>query len=239
MDIIMTTNIRTDTLERLTRKFGNLFLHISGESRVSFLGLKGNSWNGFITTCFDGDLGCMERLEDERPSALDNAFQFMRDLTITPHLNLDENSKYILTEEEWNSELDQFLEFIESNPFNKTYQHYVYHKGETNKIETVITIQLKPLCNTYVIGEYQASNEAEFVGEVTAVKSKDGFDTLIFSRDKFAFLLETTNDNHLYTNENSIKYREHIPTKGDYLLRDNGTGKLVILPKNDYVGYYH
>lgn len=235
----MTTNIRTDTLERLTRKFGNLFLHISGESRVSFLGLKGNSWNGFITTCFDGDLGCMERLEDERPSALDNAFQFMRDLTITPHLNLDENSKYILTEEEWNSELDQFLEFIESNPFNKTYQHYVYHKGETNKIETVITIQLKPLCNTYVIGEYQASNEAEFVGEVTAVKSKDGFDTLIFSRDKFAFLLETTNDNHLYTNENSIKYREFIPTKGDYLLRDNGTGKLVILPKNDYMGYYH
>lgn len=239
MDITMSMNIRTDTLERLTRKFGNLFLHISGESKVSFLGLKGNSWNGFITTCFDGDLGCMERLEDERPSALDNAFQFMRDLTITPHLNLDENSKYTLTEEEWNSELDQFLEFIESNPFNKTYQHYVYHKGETNKIETVITIQLKPLCNTYVIGEYQASNEAEFVGEVTAVKSKDGFDTLIFSRDKFAFLLETTNDNHLYTNENSIKYREHIPTKGDYLLRDNGTGKLVILPKNDYVGYYH
>ena len=235
----MSMNIRTETLERLTRKFGNLFLHISGESRVSFLGLKGNSWNGFITTCFDGDLGCMERLEDERPSALDNAFQFMRDLTITPHLNLDENSKYTLTEEEWNSELDQFLEFIESNHFNKTYQHYVYHKGETNKIETVITIQLKPLCNTYVIGEYQASNEAEFVGEVTAVKSKDGFDTLIFSRDKFAFLLETTNDNHLYTNENSIKYREHIPTKGDYLLRDNGTGKLVILPKNDYVGYYH
>lgn len=235
----MSMNIRTDTLERLTRKFGNLFLHISGESKVSFLGLKGNSWNGFITTCFDGDLGCMERLEDERPSALDNAFQFMRDLTITPHLNLDENSKYILTEEEWNSELDQFVEFIESNPFNKTYQHYVYHKGETNKIETVITIQLKPLCNTYVIGEYQASNEAEFVGEVTAVKSKDGFDTLIFSRDKFAFLLETTNDNHLYTNENSIKYHEHIPTKGDYLLRDNGTGKLVILPKNDYLGYYH
>lgn len=235
----MTMNIHTDTLERLTRKFGNLFLHISGESKVSFLGLKGNSWNGFITTCFDGDLGCMERLDDERPSALDNAFQFMRDLTITPHLNLDENSKYTLTEEEWNSELDQFLEFIESNPFNKTYQHYVYHKGETNKIETVITIQLKPLCNTYVIGEYQASNEAEFVGEVTAVKSKDGFDTLIFSRDKFAFLLETTNENHLYTNENSIKYREHIPTKGDYLLRDNGTGKLVILPKNDYVGYYH
>lgn len=235
----MTMNTHTDTLERLTRKFGNLFLHISGESKVSFLGLKGNSWNGFITTCFDGDLGCMERLEDERPSALDNAFQFMRDLTITPHLNLDENSKYILTEEEWNSELDQFLEFIESNPSNKTYQHYVYYKGETNKIETVITIQLKPLCNTYVIGEYQASNEAEFVGEVTAVKSKDGFDTLIFSRDKFAFLLETTNDNHLYTNENSIKYREHLPTKGDYLLRDNGTGKLVILPKNDYVGYYH
>ncbi|MGL4614281.1 MAG: hypothetical protein ACRCVV_10385 [Shewanella sp.] len=235
----MPTNIHTDTLERLTRKFGNLFLHISGESKVSFLGLKGNSWNGFITTCFDGDLGCMERIEDERPSALDNAFQFMRDLTITPHLNLDENSKYTLTEEEWDSELDQFLEFIESNPFNKTYQHYVCRKGETNKIETVITIQLKPLCNTYVIGEYQASNEAEFVGEVTAVKSKGGYDTLIFSRDKFAFLLETTNDKHLYTNENSIKYREFIPTKGDYLLRDNGTGKLVILPKNDYVGYYH
>ncbi len=95
-------NIRTDTLERLTRKFGNLFLHISGESKVSFLGLKGNSWNGFITTCFDGDLGCMERIEDERPCALDNALQFMRDLTITPHLNLDENSKYTLTEEEWN-----------------------------------------------------------------------------------------------------------------------------------------
>ncbi len=235
----MTMNIPTDTLERLTRKFGNLFLHISGESKVSFLGLKGNSWNGFITTCFDGDLGCMERIEDERPSALDNAFRFMRDLTITPHLNLYENSKYTLTEEEWNSELDQFLKFIESNPFNKTYQHYVYHKGETNKVETVITIQLKPLCNTYVVGEYHASNEAEFLGEVTAVNSEDGSDALIFSCDKFAFLLETTNDKHLYSNENCIKYREHIPTKGDFLVRDNGTGKLVILPKNDYCGYFH
>lgn len=235
----MSMNIRTNTLERLTRKFGNLFLHISGESKVSFLGLKGNSWNGFITTCFDGDLGCMERLEDERPSALDNAFQFMRDLTITPHLNLDENSKYTLTEEEWNTELDQFLKFIESNPFNKTYQHYVYHKGETNKVETVITIQLKPLCNTYVVGEYHASNEAEFLGEVTAVNSEDGSDALIFSCDKFALLLETANDKHLYSNENCIKYREHIPTKGDFLVRDNGTGKLVILPKNDYCGYFH
>lgn len=235
----MSMNILTNTLERLTRKFGNLFLHITGESKVSFLGLKGNSWNGFIATCFDGDLGCMERLEDERPSALDNAFLFMRNLTITPHLNLDENSKYTLTDEEWNTELDQFLEFIESNPFNKTYQHYVYHKGETNKIETVITIQLKPLCNTYVIGEYHASNEAEFLGEVTAVNSEDGSDALIFSCDKFAFLLETTNDKHLYSNENCIKYREHIPTKGDFLVRDNGTGKLVILPKNDYCGYFH
>lgn len=235
----MPTNTPTETLERLTRKFGNLFLHISGESKVSFLGLKGNSWNGFITTCFDGDLGCMERIEDERPCALDNAFQFMKDLTITPHLNLDENSKYTLTEEEWNDELLAFAKYVEENPFQKYFLHRVYHKGEPNDDKAVITIELRPLCNTYVIGEYQASNEAEFLGEVTAVKSKDGFDTLIFSRDKFAFLLETTNDKHLYSNENCIKYREHIPTKGDYLLRDNGTGKLVILPKNDYCGYFH
>ena len=154
-------------------------------------------------------------------------------------MNLDENSKYTLTEEEWNDELLAFAKYVEENPFQKYFLHRVYHKGEPNDDKAVITIELRPLCNTYVIGEYQASNEAEFLGEVTAVKSKQGFDTLIFSLDKFEFLLETTNNKHLYSNENCIKYREHIPTKGDYLLLDNGTGKLVILPKNDYCGYFH
>ena len=227
------------TLERITRKFGDMYLHLSGEGKVSFQGLRVNSASGFIVTRFDGTFGCMERLIEDCTCALQDAILFMGDLNIVPNLNFEGNTKYVLTPEEWNKELSDFTKKIEENPFKKDFHHYIYYKDENDKDETVISIVLQPICNNEVIGEYQASNEAEFLGEVTAVKSKNGFDTLIFSLDKFEFLLETTNDKHLYSNENCIKYREHIPTKGDYLLRDNRTGKLVILPKNDYCGYFH
>lgn len=238
----MSMNIHTEalsTLERITRKFGDMYLHLSGEGKVSFQGLRDGSASGFIVTRFDGTFGCMERLIEDCTCALQDAILFMGNLNIVPNLNLDGNAKYVLTAEEWNKELFDFAKKIEENPFKKVFHHYIYYTDENGKNETVISVVLQPLCNAEVIGEFHASNEAEFLGEVTAVKSKDGFDTLIFSRDKFAFLLETTNDKHLYSNENSLKYREHFPTKGDYLLRDNGTGKLVILPKNDYCGYFH
>lgn len=238
----MPTNIHTETLstlERITRKFGDLYLHLSGEGKVSFQGLSDASASGFIVTRFDGTFGCMERLIEDCTCALQDAILFMGNLNIVPNLNLDENSKYTLTPEEWNKELSDFAKKIEENPFKKDFHHYIYYKDKNGKDETVISIVLQPLCNAEVIGEFHASSEAEFLGEVTAVKSKDGYDTIMFTSDKFAFLLETTNDKHLYDDENCLKYRRHIPTAGDYLLRDNGSGKLIVLPRRDYVGYYH
>lgn len=239
----MTTTIRTEqsikTLESLTRKFGDLFLHLSGEGKVSFHGLKGASWNGFLVTRFDGDLGCMEPLEPPTLCAYENALKLMRSLHIVPSLNLGENQQYTLTSEQWLDELDKFVNAIESNPFQKEYSHAIYVTLDDGTVVNVINILLKPICNTFVIGEFTASNEGEYLGEITKVLSKDGFETLMFSNDRFHFKLETTEGTFDYNDENFLRYRQHIPHSGDFLVKDPKTNKLIVLPRCDYTGYFH
>lgn len=233
------------TINQLVRKFGDIELRLSGEGKISFLGTVGSGWVGFAHLIFDGDMGCMTPLDGYEQSALDIAFVYLKKLSPVPHLNIAEKDEYLITHDTWLRSMDRFKANIRDNPNQEYYRHEL--KVDTPQGEEVIaTIQITPLCNPFVSGEFSMSEHATLYGTIMSTGKlgvalggngeQDEWEVVcsleLFDGPEEAELVSL---NH----RNTAVYRSIIPRPGDYVMKDVATGDYVVLPKDDYPGAFH
>lgn len=235
--------IRKDICQ-LVRKFGDIELRLSGEGKLSFLGTVGSGWVGFAHLIFDGDMGCMTPLDGYETSALDIAFVYLKKLSPVPHLNIALKDEYLITHDTWLRSMDRFKAHIRDNPKLEVYRHEV--KVDTADGEEVIaTIQITPVCNPFVSGEYSQSENATIYGTITSTGKLCATLGGNGESDEWEVVCSIDLYDHpeaelvALNQKNTIVYRSIVPCPGDYVMKDTATGDYVILPKDDYPGAFH
>lgn len=211
----------------LMNVIGNLHLHVSGEGKVDFLGGAGptNGWVGMASSVISGDTGCMKPYDDNPKCALDAVIEYLRYLVPVPHLNSSEYEKFTPTKEKW----EEFITTIETEM--KALKEADYKVKYSFKMvkdgETIVVVTMKPLCNAFVVGEFRATRNFIYIGEIQDYDQPMTNAVVITCEDK-DFTIQF---------ENLIYYRNRKhrhPRKSDYLLKDPDSDKYVVLPQEDY-----
>lgn len=216
-----------DDIVHLMNTIGNLHLHVSGEAKVDFRGGAGptNGWAGLVSTIISGDTGCMKSYDNNPKCALDAVIEYLRYLEPVPHLNSSEYEEFVPSKEEW----DTFVDDIETSMKGLKVSDYEikYHFGLTKNGVVVTTVTLKPLCNVFVVGEFRATRNFNYIGEI------QDYDQPMTN----AVVIRCEDEDHTIQFENLTYYRSRKhrwPRKGDYLLKDPNSDKYVVLPQEDY-----
>lgn len=225
-DDYVNQGVATDIIH-LMNVIGNLHLHVSGEAKVDFLGGVGNTngWASLVSTIISGDTGCVKPYDGNPKCALDAAIGYLRFMTPVPHLNSSEYEEFVPTKEEW----EAFIVTIETEmKALKETEYKVKYSFEMVKDDKVIvTVTLKPLCNVFVVGEFQATRKYNYIGEV------QDYDQPMTN----AIVISCEGKDHTIKFEHLIYYRSRkhrFPRKGDYLLKDPDSENYVVLPQEDY-----
>lgn len=216
-----------DDIVHLMNTIGNLHLHVSGEAKVDFRGGVGTTsgWAGMVSTIVSGDVGCMKPYDNNPKCALDAVLRYLRQLEPVPHLNSSMFEEHVPSKEEW----EEFVTGIETDMKGLKVSDYVVKytfKLNKNGVDVVV-VTLKPLCNTFVVGEFRATRKYDFIGEI------GDYDQPMTN----AVVITCEGKDHTIQFENLSYYRSRKhrwPRKGDYLLKDPDSDKYVVLPQEDY-----
>lgn len=220
-------NDRINTsLMALTHAIGNLFVHVSGEGKIDFRG-AGQGWCGMIKNIISGDLGCIVPVEGYDSCALTQALNMLYDLENVPHLNSAINEEFLVEDANWKIFVDSIKEHFEDlDPHNYKNKYQFKLKGGDDGKTTVCTVTLEPLVNRNVIGEFNAAEKFDFIGEITDYDQPK-------IRECWVVCEGQSYDIHL---DKLIHFRHRLyqPRKGDYLLYSGEGDYYVILPQEDY-----
>lgn len=214
-----------EELVRLMHSFGNLFVHVSGEGKIDFrMEGMGSAWAGMIKTIISGDIGCMKPYKGFEVCALDQAIDYLINLELAPHMNLSTNEEWVVTPDVWQAFIMEIKD--ECTFIGKPKPKYLFELKSLDGETVIATVAIEPLCNEFVVGEFNAAKSAEFVGEIEDYdqpKIKSCF--IRVNGDE----LEIELDKLIY-----YRHRKYQPRKGDYLLKDVESGYHFILPQEDY-----
>lgn len=215
----------SDQVVRLMHSFGNLFVHVSGEGKVDFRAHgMGSSWLGMIKNVVSGDVGCMKPYKGYDTCALDQTIDFLLNLELAPHMNISTNEEYVVTQDTWRAFVNSIKE--ECTFIGKPKPKYKFELKTFDGTKVVATVVIEPLCNEFVIGEYNASESAEYIGVI------EDYDQ---PRINSCFIKVNGEDKEYQLDELiSYRHRKYQPRKGDYLLRDLESKFYIILPQEDY-----
>lgn len=209
----------------LMHSFGNLLVHVSGEGKVDYrISGMGSGWLGMIKVILSGDVGCMKPYKGYDTCAFDQAIEYLLSLEMVPHLNSSINEKYTVTPEAWNKFV---LGIKEECSFVGRAQPKYFFKLLAEDGKTVVTtVSLEPLCNEFVVGEFQAGKQYEFIGVITDY-DQPKINSCFINVEEKEYEIELAKLIH-------FRHRKFLPGKGDYLLHSPEKGLYVILPKEDY-----
>lgn len=215
----------SDTLIHLTNTFGNLLVHVSGEGKIDFQQKESSSWLGMVKYIISGDIGCMKPYKGFDVSAFDQAIEYLLALENLPHLNSSINEEYVVSSEKWREfilGIKEDLSFVGS--YKKKY-FYELKGGDSGDV-IVATISIEPLVNRFVVGEFNAAKNLEFLGEL------DDYDQPMIK----SAVITINGEDMTIGLERLIHFRgrKYQPRKGDYLLYDKEKDYYVILPQEDY-----
>lgn len=215
----------SEQLTGLMHSFGNLFVHVSGEGKVDFRAPgMGSGWLGMIKIILSGDVGCMKPYKGYDTCAFDQAIEYLMDLDMTPHLNSSINEEYLVDRETWVKFIQGIKE--ECSFVGKPLPKYTFELKTADEKHVITTIVLEPMCNGFVVGEYQASKEAEYIGVIEDY-DQPKIDACFIQCEGKEYEIELDKLIH-------YRHRKYQPRKGDYLLFNNDKGVYVILPQEDY-----
>lgn len=218
-------------LLNLMSKIGNLHLHVSGEGKVDFLGEGTKGWVGMYSVIYSGDIGCLIPYENYPKCALDNAVEALGALECLPHLNSSINEKYTPDSDQWAKfVLDIKQYFIDMKPGEEKaqYQFKLELAGDDDVLlPPSVVVTLKPLCNEFVVGEFNATKKYNYIGQITDFDQPKIKNCFIVAEEK-EYEIELDKLLHF---RNKSRWE---PSKGDYLLFNPETSIYVILPKEDY-----
>lgn len=228
-----------ETLRDLVNRRGSLQVHLSGEGKLAFQSKGSSAWSGFVLTSINGDLGCMmpcsEKYDD---CARTLAFNWLRQFQIVPHLNLGPNSELVLSDDEWEEELQYFDKWVGENLWKDRYVWQVMREGEDGVKEPVVTITLTPICNTYVTGVWTAADTNDYIGQLTV----DNFSLILDPVDHtdlskgVNWSADVTIDGQDYqlTDKNTVVFGDGIPEEGWHLLKDKSNDTYIVINEDDW-----
>lgn len=220
------------TYEQLLRKHGSLYLHLSGEGKVSFN--NGHAWLGFIQTCFDGDMGCLQPSNpDFNTCAKTMLFSYLRKLIIGPHLNMTSLGLYVPDEDDWNNGLQMLSDIMEETPEGTCWNQEIVKEGEV-----VATLTIKAVSNPFITGLWVANHDAEYITQIEQIGEhpNPNPNARIAPIDQWEIpVLDGNGETHLLTKENTLYLVKDMKTIGGYhLLKDNQSGKYFVIDEDDY-----
>lgn len=231
LDNVAEINVAINSeLQRLMHRFGNLFLHVSGEGKVDFRSSvgEGHSWLGMLKAVISGDVGCMTPYPGYDVCALDTALDYLYGMDLFPHLNSSVNEEYVPSTEQWRKFVDGIraeLKQLPDDKYKAKYQYTYYADSDTDT--PIVTVTLEPLCNTFVVGEYNAAGKHEYLGVIED-----------YDQPKVNHCWITVNGSTIDDIELKrvihFRHRKFQPRKGDYLLYDAEADVYIILPQEDY-----
>lgn len=210
-------------LMKLMHRFGNLFVHVTGEGKVDFRDKSRTTDTkyGMVKFIISGESGCMTPLQGYDTCALDQAIDKLLSYEVVPRKGKEDSIEEFFGWEEFVTECVR--RSIKDTCGTKAYYRYRY-PDPTGGDLLIVTVE--PLCNAMVVGEYNAGNDCEYIGVIDdidkpKIKSHiitvDGKDLEVFDEEMIHF--------------RGLKY---VPKKGDYLLKDPETNYYIILPQEDY-----
>lgn len=221
----MTNEQISGELLDLIHSFGNLLVHVSGEGKVDYrVAGMGAGWLGMIKVILSGDVGCMKPYKGYDTCAFDQAIEYLMSLEMVPHLNSSLNEGYTVTPEAWT----KFVQHIKDecsfvgNPKPK----YMFELRSEDDKHLVTTVSIEPLCNAFVVGEFQAGKEYEYVGVITDY-DQPKINSCFINVEEKEYEIELAKLIH-------FRHRLYQPRKGDYLLYSPVKEIYVILPQEDY-----
>lgn len=214
-----------EQLVRLMHSFGNLFVHVSGEGKVDFRAPgMGSGWLGMIKVILSGDVGCMKPYQGYDTCAFDQAIEYLMDLDMAPHLNSSINEEYTVDRERW----VKFIQGIkdECSFVGKPAPKYKFELRSDDGKHVITTIILEPMCNTFVVGEYNATKECEYIGVIEDY-DQPKIDSCFIQCEGKEYEVELDKLIH-------YRHRKYQPRKGDYFLFNAESKAYIILPQEDY-----
>ncbi|AEV89621.1 hypothetical protein OBP_184 [Pseudomonas phage OBP] len=214
-----------EELTKLMHSFGNLFIHVSGEGKIDFLQKDGPGWLGMIKYVVSGDIGCMKPYKGYDTCALDQAIDYLLNLEYAPHLNSSANEEFLPDDETWKKFIMDIKEECSYQGHPKPKYKFELLGGDDGKT-VVTTVTLEPICNEFIVGEYKASQKAEFIGEIDDYDQPKINGCWVKVGDK---IIDIELDKLIH-----FRHRKYQPRKGDYLLHDESKGVYIILPQADY-----
>lgn len=213
-------------LTNLMHRFGNLFIHVSGEAKVDFKGAC-SGWAGMFKSIISGDIGCISPYEGYDTCALQQALDTLYNLEICPHMNMSSNEQYVVDAEDWLLFVKGIEDhFNDLDPFNYKSKYEWELKGGDDKKTVIARIVIQPLCNEFVVGEFNASQRHDFLGEIED-----------YDQPKINTCWVVVNGDTIDIELNRLihfRHKQFHPRKGDYLLYDPENDCYVILPQEDY-----
>lgn len=217
--------IRSELITLMSR-IGDLWIHVNGEGKIDFSDtFKQPATVAMVQYIIAGDIGCLTPYEGYNDCALGNALNLLYQMDPVPHLNSSAFEKYVPTVEEWKEFVDSIKKHMTELSDSSYQVKYLFELKKEG--EVIATVVLKPICNAFVVGEYQASNKYEFIGEIEDY-DQPMIDNVIITADKKDF---TIPNSKLTYYRNRIRW---FPRKGDYLLRDTRSDNFLVLPQEDY-----
>lgn len=217
--------ISTSIIE-LTHRLGNLLIHVNGEGKLDFRG-AGQGWCGMIKNIISGDIGCMSPYEGYDSCALSQALNMLYGLDNVPHLNLSTNEQFVVDDANWKIFVDSIKEhFDDLDPHNYKPKYSFTLKGGDDGKATVCTVVIEPLCNTFVVGEFNAIEKFDFLGEISDY-DQPGIKSCWMVCDGQTYDIDMNRLIH-------FRHRRYQPRKGDYLLYASQDDYYVVLPQEDY-----
>lgn len=168
----------------------------------------------------------MKPYDNNPKCALDVIIEYLRYMELVPHLNSSEYEKFVPSKEEWKDFIDTIETEMKALKVTDYKGEYTFTFSNANKVP-LVTVNLKPLCNVFVVGEFRATRNFNYIGKIQNIDESTTNAIVITCEDK-DFTIQSE-DLVYYRNR---KYKN--PRKGDYLLKDPDSDKYVVIPQEDY-----
>lgn len=225
------TRLFQETMTKMLRNNGTIYLGLSGEGKVAFKNKDGIK-QPFIQMRINPCPGSFYSDDSDECCAKDQMFDFLKSLEIVPLLDLPSNEKYVIDENQWLEVLNEIEQDLEDQTKNSWFKEI--YCGD----DCVITCCIKLLSNETILGLTMVNLNYDFVTTILKLENPSGKNNaFIFTKDNWKFKVKDNNgEPHLISNKNTDLFTNTIiPVINSTLLYNKETKRYAIIDSNDYL----
>lgn len=163
-------------LVELTRKWGGVYVTVSGEAKLCFDYKGAGGWLTHEAKLFSGDIGCVKPEDTYDKSALSCAFDWLATLNFLPFMNRSDKEHYVSQIEEVYRDALEDMELDIAKTEDKLNYRYEIPADFDKKDDYLLVIDIKLVPNEFVMGAYNKAIKSEEVYKITSVQINDDGD---------------------------------------------------------------